>query len=704
MKVPLEWLKEYVAVRLAPEALAERLTMAGLEVTGLEQVNGEPVLDVEVTPNRADCFSIIGIAREVAAITGQRLKPPLRAGGTPAPAIARGGPGGQGTGEAKSRRSPFLVPRSPTIRIEDRKGCQRYIGRLIDGIRTAPSPEWMQRRLIACGVRPINNIVDVTNYVLLEYGQPLHAFDFARLANGAILVRRARAGESMIMLDGTTKKLTPDMLVVADANRPVAVAGVMGGMGSEVTAQTSRVLLESALFDSVVVRRTARSLGLATESSYRFERGVDPAGVEAASMRAASLICRLAGGEARVALDAGRKPSKRTTITLDTGRVNRWLGLALSPSTVRTALARLSCRVASSGASPLLRVEVPSFRRDLTQDVDLIEELARVVGYDRFPMTLPRQAVTAGPAEHSAAYWRSQSLRCLCASLGLTEAITWSLVSEVELARCGYSPDDAAKLSNPLSQDHAYLRPSLLIGLLQVVRRNATQGASSIRLFEVGSIIEPHAAAGERERLRLGVVLSGLWARDWRVREACDFFRLKGLLQALTERLCGQPAETVAAPNLWAEPRESTSVKLGERVVGAAGQVSRAMTHALDLEQEVWFAELFVDALVALKRPTPTVTPPPMFPPVKRDLSMMLDARTPFEAIARSIREVGGRLASRVELIDRYTGKQLPAGTYSLTFSIEYRDPSRTLTAAEADALHQRVGQTLVSQFGAKLR
>lgn len=693
-KVPLEWLKEYVAIRLAPEALAQKLTMAGLEVTGVDTVDGGAVFNLEITPNRADCLSIIGIAREVAAITGARLKLPLAQGA---------GLRAQGKSRKPTAQSP--QPRANlSIRIEDRTGCLRYIGRLIDGVRIAPSPDWMQRRLIACGVRPINNIVDSTNYVLLEYGQPLHAFDFTRLADGTIVVRRAHAGESISMLDGTIKKLTAEMLVISDAKQPVAVAGVMGGVGSEVTAQTNCVLLESALFDPITVRRTSRALGLATESSYRFERGVDPVGVETASARAALLICQLAGGREHTAIDVGMKPPKRTVIALDTERVSRWLGMRLSPAMVRTTLARLSCRVASSGTGPLVRVEVPSFRQDLTQEVDLAEELARSVGYEQLPSTLPRQTAMARSSEDSAAYWRGQSLRCLCASLGLTEAMTWSLVSEAELVRCGHVLEDAAKLTNPLSQDHAYLRPSLLVGLLQAVRRNATQGASSIRLFEVGSIVQGRASAHERERLRVGIVLSGLWARDWRARESCDFFRLKGLLESLTERLCAVHPDVAPAPHPWAELHESTSVKLSGRVIGMAGQVSRAITHALDLEQEVWFAELFVEELIAFKRPTPTIRTPAAFPPVKRDLSVLLDDQTPYEAVVRSIREVGGALASRVELIDRYVGKQVPPGKHSLTFSIEYRDPARTLTATEVDALHQRIGQTLVARFSAQLR
>jgi len=366
MRVPLEWLKEFVTIRDTPEALAGRLTMAGLEVVGIERVNGEPVLDLEITPNRADCLSILGVAREVAVLTGQRLKLP-----------------GQETGDRRQgkRGRTRLMSHVSCLKIviEDRAGCRRYIGRLLEGVRMGSSPAWMQRRLAACGLRPINTVVDITNYVLLETGQPLHAFDFDRLAQGTIVVRRAQATEALTTLDGVRRTLSPEILVIADAETPVAVAGVMGGVGSEVTPTTRRVLLESAWFDPVTVRRAARRLGLASESSYRFERGVDPVGVETASARAGALIRELAGGEEAAVRDVGAKPSPRRAITVEGPRLNRWLGTRLEAPTIRSTLAQLSCRVASSGMSASMQVTPPSFRQDLTQAVDLYEEVARVM-------------------------------------------------------------------------------------------------------------------------------------------------------------------------------------------------------------------------------------------------------------------------------------------------------------------------------------
>ncbi|MDP3703638.1 MAG: phenylalanine--tRNA ligase subunit beta [Candidatus Omnitrophota bacterium] len=694
MRVPLEWLKEYVTLRLAPKALAERLTMAGLEVVAVHESEAGPVFDLEVTPNRADCLSITGIAREVAAITGVKLKLPRLAQGSRLKA------------QGKQPRASSLEPRAPlTIRIEDRKGCRRYIGRLIDGVRVGPSPAWMQKRLAACGARPINSLVDITNYVLLECGQPLHAFDYDRLADGTIVVRRARAGETIHTIDGASRPLSAEMLVIADVKRAIAVAGVMGGRETEITQPTRRILLESAWFEPTLVRRTARALGLASESSYRFERGVDPAGVAQASERAAWLIRQLTGGREVGLRDVGEATPKRTVIVVEPARMNRWLGTTLHPPTIRATLAALSCRVASSSAGEILRVEPPSFRRDLTQEVDLSEELARLVGYDKLPATIPVRPLAAVLLpDASAAYRRIYALRELCASLGLTEAVTWSLVSEAELVRLGYAPAGAVRLANPLSQDHAYVRPSLLPGLLQAVRRNVTQGAvAGVRLFEVGRVMSREAGSHTGE-LRLGLVLSGLWLRDWRLREPCDFFRLKGLVQAVVERLTGVAARLHAARHPWAETTGAATLQVDGRTLGVVGQVLRTATAALDIEQEVWYAELSVEALLACARPPCRIHSVPSFPPVKRDLSVLVREGAACEAIEAAIRRVGGTLADRIELSDRYTGPQVPAGMVSLTFSLEYRDPSRTLTAAEADALHQRIGQELVQRFSAKLR
>ncbi|MBI4597149.1 MAG: phenylalanine--tRNA ligase subunit beta [Candidatus Omnitrophica bacterium] len=701
MKIPLEWLKECVTIRLKPEALAERLTMAGLEVVAIHDVDGQPVFDIEVTPNRPDCLSIIGIAREVAAITGQRLKLPS-AKSWPAP--ARVGPGELGAGSKKGvrRRSAPSSQLLAKILIEDKKHCQRYIGRLIDGVTIKPSPEWMQKRLIACGARPINNVVDITNYVLFEYGQPLHAFDFAKLSGGTILVRAARANESITTLDGLKRTVTPETLVIADAKQAVAVAGIMGGMGSEVTPQTTTVLLESALFDPISIRRTGRRLGLTSESSYRFERGVDPVGVATASARASGLIQELAGGEECRVIDVGQGPAARTVIVMDGRRVKQRLGVPVSSSEIRTHLARLGCLVASSGSSETVRVTVPSFRRDVTHEVDLHEELARLMGYERIPATVPTGSFPARRAG-SATYAQRHELQRLCASLGLCEAKTWSLLSEQALTRCGISPTSAARVSNPLSQDHAYVRPSLLMGLLQALRHNVTHGASSIRFFELGAVVPPEASA---ERTQLGLLISGTWLRDWSMKaQPSDFFLLKGLLEAIAGRATQQPIHLTVQPHPWAEAGQSATVLLGERRLGAAGKIAPRILAALDVKHDAWFAECDADLLGVARATDRRVMAPSSIPAAKRDISFLLDVSVAYAEAARVIQQAAGPAASQVELIDRYDrGAQVPSGKYSLTFSIAYHDPARTLAADEVDALHQRVAQALAQHLGAVRR
>ena len=514
-------------------------------------------------------------------------------------------------------------------------------------------------------------------------------------------MRRARPQESITTLDGIRRALTAETLVIADARQPVAVAGVMGGTGSEVTPATTSVLLESALFDSITVRRTARALGLASESSYRFERGVDPAGVEAASVRAAALIRELAGGTEAASADAGKPPAAPAAIPLDAGRASRWLGIRLDPPAIRTTLALLGCRAASSGGSPLIRVRPPSFRRDLRQGVDLYEEIARLHGYDRLPATLPGSGPAIPGSEHSNSYERLLALKRWCAALGLQEVVTWSLVSDAELARCGLTAVGSVRLANPLSRDHAWLRPTVVIGLLSAVRRNVSQGAPAIRLFEVGRVFRP---ADRLESLVLGIALSGLWTHSWQGSQPSDFFRLKGLIETLAGRVAQGTLSAIPAAPPWAQRGQAAEFRLDGTPIGVAGAVSPAVRAAWDLEPDAWVAELSVDALLARPRAAAAASAPAELPPVKRDLSALFDAAVAFEAVQQALREAGGALAGRIELIDRYAGPQVPAGKTSLTFAIEYRDPSRTLTAAEADALHRRLGETLKERFGATLR
>ena len=602
------------------------------------------------------------------------------------------------------RRSQFRTPHSPfRIRVEDRKGCRRYIGRLIEGVRLGSSPAWMQKRLAACGLRPINNVVDITNYVLLEWGQPLHAFDFEELGDRAIVVRRARTGEKLVAIDGTECVLNPEMLVIADAARPVAVAGVMGGRDAQVHEHTTMMLLESAWFDPLLVRRTARVLGLASESSYRFERGIDPRGVELASARAAQLMTELSGGRETAVLDVGERAPKPVTITLEPARVRQWLGVPIPPAKTQQALQRLGLSVRKGAKA--WKVSVPSFRRDLAQDVDLFEEIARLIGYERLPETIPSAPLASARRDEASSYDAADAIRQVCEGLGLWEIITWALVSEQALARGGWETDSrkTLRVANPLSQDHVILRPTLLAGMAQALSKNVGQGARGVRLFELGKVFD--GSSGAHETLHLGIGLAGFWEWNWQERQETNLFRLKGLVEALVWRIANRPLEAQAASVPWAEPGQAMTLSLGGRTLGTAGQVGRRLAEAHDLGKPVWVAELDVEVLLAQRAPAKTVSAPSPFPPVKRDLSFLVDTQVEAAKLLSLIRTTGSPLAVRVELIDRFTTHpSIPPGKHSLAVSIEYRDATRTLTSAEVDALHRAIGEQLVRQFGAQLR
>jgi phenylalanyl-tRNA synthetase beta chain len=678
MRLSLEWLREFVPLKDAPEALANRLTLAGFEVTGIAAVGDDTVFDLEITPNRADCLSVVGLARELAALTNQRLRLSWQT--------------------ARRRAAAVAGPRLD-IRIEDAQGCRRYVGRLLEDIRVGPSPAWMQRRLAACGLRPINNVVDVTNYVLLETGQPLHAFDYDRLADGRLIVRRARAGERIQMLDGLTHALAPEMLVIADAKEAVAVAGVMGGRSSEIGAATRRVLLESAEFDPLTVRRTARRLGLTSESSYRFERGIDPEGVAVASERAAALILETAGGRQTAARTVGRAATKPTIVAVDPDRAARRLGIPIGAS-AGAGLRRLGFGVA--GGARHWRVTVPSFRRDVRGQVDVEEELARLHGYDRLPAA-QATAPLAG-VSHDPAHVFARNLRDTLAGAGLSQAMTWALISAEELARVDWpaSAEQCLRVANPLSQDHVVLRPTLLPGLARVVAKNIGLGVPSVRLFEVGTVFP--AAAPEHQGPRLGIAIAGLWERSWQQRREADVFRLKGLVERVVAASTGAPIQTRPASAPWAEPGHALEILVDGQPMGLAGEVAARVLKRFDCGQRAWFAELLVDALRRVVRQPAAIAAPAPFPPVKRDLSVLIPRDQPYARVAAAIREAGAPLASRIDLVDRYAGPQVPPDAHSLTFSIEYRDPAKTLTAAEVEQVHRAIGQALADRFGAQLR
>ena len=644
------------------------------EAAGLDDV----VMDFEVTPNRPDCLSVAGIAREVAALTGARLRLPV-------PDLCESG-------------EPAAV--STGVEIEDADGCPRYVARVLRQVAVGPSPRWLQDRLRAVGQRPVNNIVDVTNFVMLELGQPLHAFDLHRLQEGRIVVRGARPGEALRTLDGGDHELDGAALVIADASRPVALAGVMGGAESEVTEGTMEVLLEAAYFDPRRVRSLSSRLGIRTEASFRFERGVDWDLPAAASARAAALMAEIAGARpAPGCIDVMPAALQRRRIRLRPSRAASLLAVDVGPARCRRILESLGCAVSEGGAG-VLQVEAPSFRPDLEREIDLVEEVGRVHGYEEVPARSELRGPPPGPA--GAGYDGQRRVRRLLTAAGLDEAVTSSIVADdwAEL-----SGPVACRLANPPAQGVSSLRTSLVPGLLDVARRNFHQRSPGVGIFEIGRVFIAADGGGHGESLRAGGLLAGgLSASTWRAEQReVDFLDLKGALDGLLQGIdgiCFEPAE--GSP--W-RAGHGARIRLGDRILGALGQVDPAIGARFDLDRDTHIFELELSELFDAWAQRPSAFRPlPRFPAVERDLAVVLDEAIPAGQAEAAIRSAAPDLVERVDLFDVYRGDQVEAGKRSLAFSLRLRSAERTLEDGDADRILDDALERLRGAFGARLR
>jgi phenylalanyl-tRNA synthetase beta chain len=650
---------------------------------GLDDV----VLEIEVTPNRPDCLSVFGIAREVAALTRGRLRPP----------------------SAALAEDPPAVETLAAVTIEDPDLCRRFTARVITGVTVRPSPAWLAQRLRAAGLRPINNVVDVTNYVMWELGHPLHAFDHALLEGRRIVVRRARPGEALVTLDGQTRTLGDAMLVIADAARAVGIAGVMGGANTEVTAATGTVLLEAAWFKPGSIRRTARALGLSTEASYRFERGADIDGIAEVQARAAGLIAQLAGGRvARGLLDVYPARRPRLEIGLRLDRIRRVIGACPPKPAVGEILGSLG--FPTTEREDGFAVLVPSFRRDVAIEDDLVEEVARVWGYDEIPSTLP--SGTLALTRRPRAVVAQNAVRDALTAAGCQEAVTISLIDPAYLAHLGLAPDDPRilALQNPLAADRSVLRPTLLFGLLEAIQTNVRRQGPDVRLFELGRVFEAQGAGKlALEETRIGIVLTGLRApRAWFSGKArADAFDAKGAVETVVDALDrGEvtvgPLEPGAAPYL--EEGRGATVLVQGSAVGVVGELHPAVQRAFDLPAPVFFAELSLDRLEALPGRQIVHRPLPRFPAVQRDLAVVLPAGVPAMEVSRAIRAIPNPYLKRVMLFDVYAGEQVGAGRKSLACSLLYQADDRTLTDSEVNAMHREVVERLRQSLGGEVR
>ncbi len=640
---------------------------------------GDVVLDFEVTPNRPDCLSLLGIAREVHALTGNPLRFP----------------------NAQVPESGPATAADVRIDIEAPDDCPRYVGRIVRGVEVGPSPQWLQRRLQAVGQRPINNIVDITNYVLLELGHPLHAFDLGALAQRRIVVRRARSGETLELLDGTECQLDEEMLVIADGTRPQALAGVMGGVHSQVSATTADILLESAYFAPSRVRLARSRLGLFTEAATRFERGADWDAPAQAMDRAARLIAELAGGAvAPNPLDAYPRPSQRRQIPLCVERTNQLLATELAPAAIVQILERLGCRVESGGP---LAVTAPSFRPDLTRPADLIEEVGRIYGFDRIEGRQEASGPWITRRDPEIAFRQVARQRLL--GLGLDEVVSNAIVESRWLELAG-AAGQAARLANPPTETQDALRTTLGPSLLDVARRNFNQRAAGVAIFELGKCFvasaEKDARPGESWHLAAlwsGRVSASPYQAD--AREA-DFFDLKGLLEALVGE---GDLRFTRADRPECRSGYAACVSLGGQPLGWLGQVSAGLCAAFDLERQVHIFEISFAALVrhwhGRERSFAAL---PKFPPIERDLAVVVRADTATAELIATMRDSAPRLVESIEVFDLYQGDQIEAGHKSVAFAIRLRDREQTLQDAQADAAISSMLEGLAARFGARLR
>jgi phenylalanyl-tRNA synthetase beta chain len=639
------------------------------------------VLEVEVTPNRPDCLSVVGLARELAALGGGKFE-------YPAVAVTEG----PGESQALAR-----------VRIEDPALCPRYAARVLTGVGVTRSPAWLAARLRAVGLRPISNVVDVTNYVLWELGHPLHAFDYDAVAEQTIVVRPARAGERLTTLDGRDRLLEAGMLVIADPRRPIAVAGVMGGLDTEVTERTTRVLLESAYFEPRSIRRTSRSLGLPTDAAYRFERGADIEALRDALDRAAQLVVDVAGGViARGVLDAYPAPRRRLTVGLRMGRLQRVIGASPPVEDVARILEGLRLPVRRAGDA--IEVEVPSFRRDIASEDDLVEEVIRVWGYDRIPSTLP--GGTLSLVRRPPAHLQAEIVRRALQAAGLHEVVTYSFEDPADQAALGLS-GDGVRLLNPLGQAASVLKADLLSGLLRVIGTNVRRQQPTVRIFELAA---QFARAGGRivESRWLALALTGsrsdlAWYAD---RAPADVWDAKGLAEHVLGLLGVAETTVDASPGAQAyfEPGHWGRLAAGGEPVAVFGEVKPAVQEAFGIPSPVMAAAVALDRVAGRPAAPVHFVPLPRHPSIHRDLALVLPLALPAAEVERAIRAAGGPLLRGVTLFDLYTGAGLEAGVRSVAWRLSFRAEDRTLTDAEVNDVHHHIVEAVRRRFGVEVR
>ncbi|HET9220454.1 MAG TPA: phenylalanine--tRNA ligase subunit beta [Terriglobia bacterium] len=669
MKISYNWLKEFIDIPVDARTLGQRVTHVGLALESCVEFGDDWVLDLDVTTNRPDCLSHLGIAREVGAIYGTVLRRP------------------QFKVTEVSQRAADVA----SITIDDADLCGRYCGRYIARVKIGPSPEWLSKRLESLGVRSINNVADITNYVMMELGHPMHAFDADKLGGRQIIVRRAEVDERLTTLDGVERRLDPSILVIADAKKPVALAGIMGGGETEIVPSTTNVLLESAWFNPLSIRKTARTLGMTTEASYRFERGTDIEMASFACDRAAAMIQELAGGQLlKGTIDIFPRKPERARITLRRERIERVLGVPVDDAIVSRIFERLELQPAQTAQG--WTVEVPAFRVDLAGEQDLIEEIARHHGLDKFPSTMPpsRGFGSLLPGER-----RVRQVRDTLSAAGYNEICTYSFSNE-QMERRFYADIEPVRLRNPMTEEATILRTSLIPGMLTTLQWNLNRGARNLQMYELSKV---YWDGGERRTLILGACGNLRPASVHEPPREFDFFALKGDVEDLLQRFdIPVRLTTDNIPNYYHPGRFA---RVGH--LAMFGELHPSYAEPFKFRQRVYLAEIDIELLLRSST-SHQLEQIPRYPGVRRDFSLLFERGTQYATVHRTIGEAGIPEVVRVEPFDRMESGPFPDTKYSLSISVVYQSAERTLTDVEVEGFDKKIIQRLEERLGAQLR
>jgi len=670
MIVSWNWLTDYLKLDLPVEVITERLALTGLNHESTEDVGGDLAIDLEVTSNRPDCLGHIGIAREISVVFGRQLNLP----------------------DPQPRSSGPPVETLTSVKVEETSLCPRFTARVITGVKVGESPWWLRKRLETLGVRPISNVVDVTNYVMFECGQPLHAYDLDRLDEHRLVVRKARAGETLTAINNKVYELKPEMLVIADATRPVGLAGVMGGLDTEIATHTTDILIEAARFDSISVRRTSRALGLFSPSSFRFERPLDPEVTEWASRRCAEIILNIAGGRLHPGvIDLGERPTPRQATTLRLSQIERVLGIHVDRAEVIRILRALGLELLEE-TSESVTARPPSWRSDLDREIDLIEEVARIHGYEHIPMD---RAVPLTSAARGARERVETEVRDVLTASGFDECVSFSLVEESASVPIGQEPALPSLLVEHSSRKREVaLRQSLIPSLLTIAGHNVAHGNADAEIFEIANVYIPRQGnplPDEPTRLTL------LSCRDFR--------GLKGVVEAIVARL-HLTAQLVSKPTSWPQftPGRVADLTLGGTRLGIIGEIESGYLNGFEIRGGRSAAELDFDLLIGSANLIPQYHFLPSFPCVARDLSLVVQKSLPWGSLAETATRAAGSTLESITYLDSFEGGTIPEGFQSVHFGLTFRHPERTLTGDEVEKAVSKVIEACAVAFGATLR